>query len=369
MKEERLRLQVVKQFEQLNIKYDQDLKYIISIAAKICRVHISSITILDKDTQWLKIKQGLNFDQIPRNLSFCKYTIKRRGLLVVNDTHLDKRFYDNPYVTGHPRIRFYAGCPIITHDNHHIGTLCVMSDKPKLLNEQERLILKILAKYAMSVMERKLSMDKLNESFHSLRKLRESKSTCEIKLRVMFENLSDAYFLLGKKAEIIDFNRTAYNFINDNYSITLSYGRIMTGFLKEEHRAVFSFHYQNALNGKRMQLEKLANYGVEGQNWWHWIFEPVKNDNGEIIGVSYIVRDINERKLYEEKVKEQNKILLRVAEIQAHDYRAPVASILGLMNLIEEDDYIASKEYLIMMQTAARNLDEKIHEVMNVISK
>jgi PAS domain S-box-containing protein len=366
---EKLRLQVVKQFERLNMRYDQELKYIISMAAKVCGARISSITILDKDTQWLKIKQGLNFDQIPRNISFCKYTIKRKTLLVVGDTHLDKRFCNNPYVTGGPRIRFYAGYPIITHDNHPIGTLCVMSDKPKLLNEGERLMLKILAKHSVSVMERKLSMGKLSESFHGLRKLRESKSTCEIKLRIMFENLSDAYFLLGKKGEIIDFNRTAYNFISDSYSIKLSYGRIITGFLTEEHRAVFSFHYQNALNGKRMQLEKLADYGMKGQNWWIWIFEPVKNDSGEIIGVSYIVRDINDRKMYEEKVKEQNQILLRVAEIQAHDYRAPVASILGLMNLIEEDDYIASKEYLIMMQAAAKNLDEKIHEVMNVISK
>jgi len=38
------------------------------------------------------------------------------------------------------------------------------------------------------------------------------------------------------------------------------------------------------------------------------------------------------------------------------------------MNLIEEDDYNASKEYLVMLQGAVKKLDEKIKEVVIVAS-
>jgi len=115
-------------------------------------------------------------------------------------------------------------------------------------------------------------------------------------------------------------------------------------------------------------LERLADYGPKGSIWWDCVFEPVKNEQGEIIGVSYVSRNINDRKFDEEKIKEQNRLLTRVAEIQSHDYRGPVASILGLMNLIEEDDYNASKEYLVMLQGAVKKLDEKIKEVVIVAS-
>jgi PAS domain S-box-containing protein len=362
------RLKVVKQFEKLNLEYDKGLRHTVSFAAKICNSHIAMITLLDEETQWIKVKKGVAIEQIPSEISFCKHTIKHNYLFIINDTYLDKRFCDHPNVTGGLKTRFYAAAPLITREGHRVGTLCIMDTQPHQLSHQQKLVLKILAKHAIGVMELKLTLDQLDKTFTDLQQVKENKSRNDIRLRSMFESLTDSYFLLGKHGEIIDFNRTAFDFVKDKYTKKLTYGCKMSDFLSADFSADFNLHYRNALKGEKTQLEQQANYGTKGNIWWDCAFEPVRIDKDEIIGVSYVARNITERKASEEKIMIQNKLLSKIAQIQSHDYRGPVASILGLMNLIELEDYVAPKEYLLMMQTAVRNLDEKIHDVVNIVN-
>jgi len=362
------RLKVVKQFEQLNLEYNKELRHTVSFAAKVCKSPIAMITLVDGDMLWVKVKRGTAMEKSPLKTTFCKHAIRHNYLFVVNDLATDERFSQHPDVVAGPKFRFYAAAPLTTAAGHRIGTLCVMDNKPHELDDQQKLTLKILAKHAMSMMEHKLTLDKLDKTFTDLKRVTEHKSRNDIKLRSMFESLTDSYFLLGKGQEIIDFNRTAFDFIKEKYNINLTYGHRMTDFLPPSYKECFSLHFRNALKGKKMQIEKLADYGPMGQVWWDCVFEPVKNNAGEIIGVSHVARDITNRKLSEERIMVQNTLLSRISQIQSHDYRGPVASILGLMNLIEEEDYVAPKEYLLMMQAAVRNLDEKIHEVVNIVN-
>jgi GAF domain-containing protein len=72
-------------------------------------------------------------------------------------------------------------------------------------------------------------------------------------------------------------------------------------------------------------------------------------------------------KLLSEKMQQievQNKALLEIAFVQSHDFRSPLASIMGLMNIIKEEKYESPKQYLIMMEEAVKKLDEKIHVVV-----
>ena len=364
---EDLRIQVVKQFENLELEYNQELQQTVEFAAKLCNTPVAYITLMG-NMHWIKVKKGIDIaPHTSLELFFSVHTIKRNSLFVVNDALKDERFNTHRYVAGKPGIRFYAGAPLITHDGHHVGTIGVIDYKPHLLTKQQELTLKILAKHAIGVMELKLSLEQLNKSFAGLKQEQENNLKNEIRLRSMFESLTDAYFLLGNAGEIIDFNRAAYNFVEDKYGEKLTYGYIFTGLLSAAYRDIFISNYHSALKGQRVQQEWLADYGIKGKVWWDCTFEPVRNNNGEIMGVSYVARNIDERKLNEEKIKEQRKQLLKIAKIQSHDYRGPVTTILGLMNLIEEDDYLATKEYLTMLHAAVKRLDEKIYEVVNIV--
>lgn len=50
--------------------------------------------------------------------------------MIINDTHKDPDFADNPMVTGEPYVRFYAGQPL-RMQNRAIGTLCLFDHRPR----------------------------------------------------------------------------------------------------------------------------------------------------------------------------------------------------------------------------------------------
>ena len=65
-----------------------------------------------------------------------------------------------------------------------------------------------------------------------------------------------------------------------------------------------------------------------------------------------------------QQVEKQNSVLMDIAFIQSHEFRGPLTTIMGLMNVIKLEDYESPKEYLLMMEEAVSKLDEKIHMVV-----
>ncbi|GAB5097618.1 MULTISPECIES: sensor domain-containing phosphodiesterase [unclassified Caballeronia] len=116
------------------------------LASDIFEVPISLVTLVDKDRQWFKSRVGMHVTETARETSFCAHAILAREPMVVLDTHHDDRFHDNPLVTGSPFIRFYAGAPLVTHNGHAVGTLCIIGTTPRAsFGAQERSHLSALA--------------------------------------------------------------------------------------------------------------------------------------------------------------------------------------------------------------------------------
>jgi GAF domain-containing protein len=90
---------------------------------------------------------------VSRDESFCSHAIFQRQPLVVDDARVDERFADNPYVTGYPGVRFYAGHPLILENGSCVGTLCILDTKPRPLNDDGLALLRDLAGIAVQEME------------------------------------------------------------------------------------------------------------------------------------------------------------------------------------------------------------------------
>jgi GAF domain-containing protein len=107
------------------------------LAAAVFNVPIVLVSLIDSDRQWFKSTYGVDACESPREASFCAYAVAASAPLVVQDALLDERFADNPMVTGAPRVRFYAGQPLILPDGSCVGTLCLIDMRPRALDQKD----------------------------------------------------------------------------------------------------------------------------------------------------------------------------------------------------------------------------------------
>ena len=123
---------------------------VVALAAAICRTPMAVINFVDADRQWGKAMVGFEDTEAPREDSFCARTILGTDVMVIADTHEDPEFAANPSVTGDPRVRFYAGAPIVDEDGHALGSVCVCDQAPRALDDGQIDALRILARQTAS---------------------------------------------------------------------------------------------------------------------------------------------------------------------------------------------------------------------------
>jgi phosphoribosyl 1,2-cyclic phosphodiesterase/CheY-like chemotaxis protein len=119
------------------------------VAAALFDAPIALIALMERDREWFKSRFGLEISEVMRDDSFCSHAIFEREPLVVDNALLDDRFADNPFVTGYPGLRFYAGHPLILDNGCCVGTFCVLDTKPRHLDEEGRALLRDMAELAV----------------------------------------------------------------------------------------------------------------------------------------------------------------------------------------------------------------------------
>ncbi len=141
-------------YDILDTENDVILNQLTALAARITGCPIALISLIDRDRQWLKSHYGLDVEESPRDDAFCAHTIMDADkVMLITDAMMDERFVFNPFVTGEPHIRFYAGVPLHNGDKLAIGSLCVIDREPKELSEEQIKSLKDIALIVMGYLE------------------------------------------------------------------------------------------------------------------------------------------------------------------------------------------------------------------------
>lgn len=138
------RLATLYKLQILDTEREERFNRITRIACRLFGVPIAVISFLEAERQWMKSTQGFDIKEAKRKTSFCGHVILSDEIMVIEDATKDKRFHDNPFVLGNPYFRFYAGCPLKIN-NYNVGVICLIDDKPKSINDNDKNVIYDLA--------------------------------------------------------------------------------------------------------------------------------------------------------------------------------------------------------------------------------
>jgi len=152
-KNEGQRIKVLWQYDILDTVPEEAFDELADLARLICGAPVALISLVDENRQWFKSRLGVNVKETSRDVSLCAHAILGKDLLIVPDATKDKRFKNNPLVTTGPKIRFYAGAPLISPDGYALGTLCVIDRVARKLTADQKRALRILARHVMTQLD------------------------------------------------------------------------------------------------------------------------------------------------------------------------------------------------------------------------
>ncbi|HEY0209745.1 putative bifunctional diguanylate cyclase/phosphodiesterase [Acerihabitans sp.] len=130
-RDEEKRLAVLEEYGIHATLSEAGFNRLVHLTANIFNAPIVLISLIETERQLFAASIGVATCETPRDISFCAHAIRQPDIMVIQDTHQDVRFRDNPLVTGEPFIRFYAGIPLRNQEGFALGTLCIIDRVPR----------------------------------------------------------------------------------------------------------------------------------------------------------------------------------------------------------------------------------------------
>jgi diguanylate cyclase (GGDEF)-like protein len=147
------RLAALYQYDVLDTAPEESFDRITRLVRLTLGVETSVVSLVDKDRQWFKSRQGTDTVETPRSISFCTHTIQQDEPLVIPNALEDPRFANSPLVTCEGGVRMYVGVPLRTPGGFNIGALCAINSKPGTITADQLEVMQDLARLVVDELE------------------------------------------------------------------------------------------------------------------------------------------------------------------------------------------------------------------------
>jgi formate hydrogenlyase transcriptional activator len=297
------RLEALRRYEILDTPPELDFDDLAGLAARVCATPIALITLLDEGRQWFKARVGLEVAETPRDIAFCDKAIQQTGLFVVPDALADARFATNPLVTGEPRIRFYAGAPLVTPEGHALGTLCVLDRVPRQLPPEHRKALSALSRQVVAQLELRRAGQELLRTVEQSQLAHEAlRASEELKTRII-ESSRDCIKLLDFEGNLISMNAGGMQML-EICDLAPFVGASWADFWQGEDRNAALAAIETARNGG---VGRFVGYFETVENhrpmWFDVAVSGLSPGDGQPDRLLALSRDVTARKQAEDKLR------------------------------------------------------------------
>ena len=317
--DEEQRILALERYDILDSLPEAQYDDLTSLAAQICGTPISLVSLVASERQWFKSRHGFGPGESPREISFCAHAIHGEEVFEVPDATLDKRFCDNPLVTGEHHIRFYAGAPLVTPDGLKLGTLCVIDRKPReKLTDAQRAALLALARQAVALLELRRSVARLQASNRELRDSREE-------FRSFMDNSPIVAFSKDAQGRMTYANRTW----EKNFGFKVELERGITDFDWLPLDVAVAIRENDLLVlGENRVLQTIEQVPTPANPRCEWLVFKFPIGTGDDVRLGGVALDLTELRRAE-KLKDE------FIAVVSHELRTPLTALRGSLGLLD----------------------------------
>jgi PAS domain S-box-containing protein len=373
----------------LDTEPEESFDDIARLAAYICGTPIALVSLVDTGRLWFKAKVGFAVSELPRESSFCAQAILKSEPYVIEDAFQDKRFAKNPYVISDPHVRFYAAVPLVTHDGHALGVLCVIDRVPRTLDEEQQEALSVLARQAMTQIQLRRNSNTLAELNQKLdreiaertrvEREREELLAREQDMRAASEANEQRYRFLAEsipqqvwtaqpdgaldyvnQQTIEYFSRSGAEIVGDNWQQVIH----------PDDLEVCLERWQRALaTGEVYEVEFRLRRGSDGDYRWHLGRAlPMRDASGRIIRWFGTNTDIDDQKRLYRLAEEANRAKDTFLATVSHELRTPLTSMMGWAELLKLGmlDEKKQRHAIEVIESSARSQAQLIGDLLDI---
>lgn len=167
-------------------------------------------------------------------------------------------------------------------------------------------------------------------------------------------SFSEVNIVVNWHYEILALNKLARSLFSKMLGIDLDKRKPLLQDMPPEVKVFFGNRIYKTFKGGRTREKQ---YSKRFDKYFNLGFYPISNGDGDIIAVSIHIRDITKEVNYLKRLRAQKNLIAQLAWDNSHEFRRPVANIVGLTDWLHTNQIYGGEEGYMIRKILENSVD------------